>query len=103
MHDPSEPLLLISTNDLTPFFNLVLAITSSASAVATALIALWMRRLEKNTNSKMDAVLALTAALSRASGNVEGRSELTHELENSTSLRTRLEQPSENVANAVRR
>jgi len=63
----------------TPDTNLVIIILVAGINLATAIIAMLTRRdvkqLEKNTNSKMDALLDLTATSSKAEGLAEGRSE----------------------------
>jgi hypothetical protein len=53
----------------------VIASETAAIAVKTEAIADTMQVLEKNTNSKMDNLLALTAKASKAEGLQQGREE----------------------------
>ena len=62
-----------STNDLTPVFALLSLIVSTIGTIVVALIAYYMRRLEINTNHKMDMLLKVSIEAAEARGVLAGR------------------------------
>jgi len=59
---------------------IITLITGLISTLAIPFVAYYIRRLEKNTNSIKDELVAVTKSAAIARGNLEGRAELKEEI-----------------------